>query len=148
MPTTAVLLWLSLSLTAAAPAAARVWTDKSGTHKVEADLVRVEDAQVHLRKPDGTVVVVPIDRLSDADRRHLQSLAKPAPRSERPAPAKKPATGGADPGGDVQRRPRGHRTGTGQTHQGRFRADAAGPGLDLSGGIPPTFDPAGPQGAG
>jgi hypothetical protein len=59
-------------LGAEAPASAikgnRTWTDATGSFKVEAELVRVVDGKVELRKPDGTVIAVPLDRLSTADR--------------------------------------------------------------------------------
>ena len=52
---------------AIARAATRTWTDASGSFKVEATLVGVEDGKVQLRKTDGTTIAVPIDKLSAAD---------------------------------------------------------------------------------
>ena len=78
---------------ASAAAYGRQWTDRSGSYSVEAELVKVEDGRVHLKKPDGTIVQVPQDRLCDADQRYLKSLSK-GPREKAPAPGpKKPASG-------------------------------------------------------
>lgn len=42
----------------------RTWTDPSGKYKIEAEFIGVEDGVVKLRKTDGGIVSVPIDRLS------------------------------------------------------------------------------------
>jgi len=49
------------------PKGPRTWTDATGTYKIEAELVRVADGKVELKKADGTVVSVPLDKLSAAD---------------------------------------------------------------------------------
>ena len=51
---------------------ARTWTDTTGDFKVEAELLGVEDGLVRLKKEDGTVVSVPLARLSAADRTFLK----------------------------------------------------------------------------
>ncbi|MGI9516531.1 MAG: SHD1 domain-containing protein [Pirellulaceae bacterium] len=51
--------------------ALRTWSDASGHYSVEARLVKVEGDKVHLEKADGTTVQVPIERLSESDRRYL-----------------------------------------------------------------------------
>jgi hypothetical protein len=58
---------------------AREWADKSGTYKVEAELVEVRDGKVLLRKQDGKVISVPLDRLSDRDRQFVSEHSAPAP---------------------------------------------------------------------
>jgi len=45
----------------------RTWSDATGKFKIEAELVRVADGKVELKKADGTVVSVPLDKLSAAD---------------------------------------------------------------------------------
>ena len=51
----------------------RTWTDTTGTYKTEAMFVRIaEDGRVELKKANGTVARVPLDKLSPAD----QELAK------------------------------------------------------------------------
>ena len=47
----------------------RTWTDRSGEHQTEASLM---DLKVTLKKKDGTVVTVPLESLSDADRDYLK----------------------------------------------------------------------------
>lgn len=67
-PTSAVLL----ALMAAGPAAwARKWTSSDGQFSTEAELVDYDDGQVTLRKDDGVTIVVPIAKLSGADRRYV-----------------------------------------------------------------------------
>lgn len=55
----------------------RTWTDKTGKFTVEAELVEVKNEKVVLKKSNGENIAVALDRLSVADRRYLQSLAKP-----------------------------------------------------------------------
>ena len=87
-----VLVLVCLHLAAAA-ASARQWTDRSGGYSVEAELVKVEDGRVHLRKPDGQIITVPRDRLSEVDQRYLKSWS-PDAREKEPSPApRKPASG-------------------------------------------------------
>jgi hypothetical protein len=50
----------------------RTWTDSTGKFTINAVLIRIEDEKVCLRKRDGTVVFVPILRLSGADRQYLR----------------------------------------------------------------------------
>ncbi len=57
--------------------APRTWTDKTGKFSVEAELVEVKDGQARLKKADGKVVSVPVDRLSAADRQYLTTLDQP-----------------------------------------------------------------------
>ena len=52
-------------------AAGREWTDSTGQHTVEAELLRVDDGAVRLIKPDGKILAVPIEKLSQADRRFV-----------------------------------------------------------------------------
>jgi len=59
---------------AASPGVAREWTDRSGTYRVEAELVSLRNGKVYLEKTDGKVVAVPVERLSTEDVRHLASL--------------------------------------------------------------------------
>jgi hypothetical protein len=51
----------------------RVWTDSTGKFQIEAKLVGVEGGKAKLAKPDGTVIHVPIDKLSEADRKFIES---------------------------------------------------------------------------
>lgn len=51
------------------PASIRTWKDASGTFELEASFVAVADTNVQLRKSDGLLLSVALERLSDADRR-------------------------------------------------------------------------------
>ncbi len=52
---------------------AREWTDSTGRYKVEADLIAYNDTTAVLKRADGRLVAVPIDRLSEADQKYLSS---------------------------------------------------------------------------
>jgi len=61
-------------------ALAREWTDSSGTHKVEAELVKLDGDVVHLKKADGAIVKVPLNKLCEDDRKLVrQQTAAPVP---------------------------------------------------------------------
>ena len=74
-----------LLLTMALPAAARKWTSKDGRFSIEAELVEFADGKAKLKKPSGETVTVPIERLSQADRRFLLSWAKKRAASKKNA---------------------------------------------------------------
>ena len=75
------LLLFAMSLLAVGPVAAtaRTWTDSTGTFSVEAELVDVRDGVVRMKKPNGSVITVPIERLSDVDRKYLEDRANRRP---------------------------------------------------------------------
>ena len=50
----------------------RAWTDSSGQFRIEAELVGLADAKVMLKKADGKVVSVPVERLSEQDQEWLR----------------------------------------------------------------------------
>ena len=50
----------------------RVWVDSTGKHKIEATLVSHTDATVKLRRTDGRIIEMPIDKLSADDRAFLK----------------------------------------------------------------------------
>lgn len=66
-----LLAWVAGSCSVAA-AESRTWKDSSGKFELVAQLVKVSDGMVSLKKPDGTVVDVEISRLSSADRQFLK----------------------------------------------------------------------------
>jgi phosphatidylserine/phosphatidylglycerophosphate/cardiolipin synthase-like enzyme len=47
---------------------ARNWTDTTGKHAIEAEFVNVEDSSVRLKKEDGSIFTIPLEKLSEADR--------------------------------------------------------------------------------
>lgn len=68
-----VLMSLLLSSSMVFALNAREWTDKTGVFTVEAELVEVAGATVRLKKTDGTIIAVPLERLSDADQQYVKS---------------------------------------------------------------------------
>ncbi len=58
------------------PKAVREWSDSSGSFKVEASFVRLEDKTAVLKRKDGKEVKVPLSRLSPEDRELAESFAK------------------------------------------------------------------------
>jgi hypothetical protein len=54
-----------------AATALRTWSDATGAFQVEAELVKVADGKVELKKRDGQTLTVPIDRLSQGDQAFL-----------------------------------------------------------------------------
>jgi hypothetical protein len=57
---------------AARPAAAlRTWTDVTGRYRIEAALVKLENGKVLLRKRDGSMIALPLEKLSREDREYV-----------------------------------------------------------------------------
>ena len=54
----------------------RTWTDSTGAFTVEAELIAIDGQNVRLKRTDGRVLAVPIERLSPEDRRYLAAQAK------------------------------------------------------------------------
>ena len=68
------------------PALAREWTDSSGTHKIEAELVKLDGEVVHLKKPDGAIVKIPLSKLCEDDRKLIQQQSEPGATSKKAQP--------------------------------------------------------------
>ena len=85
------MLAVGLLLLAVSSALARKWTDNTGKYSVEAELVEVKGDKVVLKKSTGSVITMPIARLSKADQEYLQSLGKPGPKPPDDSPATQPA---------------------------------------------------------
>lgn len=60
------------------PPAARTWSDASGEHRIRATFVEVTEDKVQLKKPDGTVIAVPLEILCKADRDWIERNGKKA----------------------------------------------------------------------
>ena len=54
----------------------RVWVDSTGKHKVEAKLIELKADQVRLKKKDGKETVLPVDRLSEDDKKFIDRYRK------------------------------------------------------------------------
>ncbi|MGB7327593.1 MAG: SHD1 domain-containing protein [Rubripirellula sp.] len=55
---------------------ARFWSDAGGNFKIKASVVDVKNGYLKLLKPDGSTISVPAAKLSDANQRVAESLAK------------------------------------------------------------------------
>jgi hypothetical protein len=62
-----------VSPTRSAWSAERTWTDVTGRFQLDAELIAFSTTTVVLKRNDGELVAVPIERLSDADREFLKS---------------------------------------------------------------------------
>ena len=71
----ASLSWILFVMVFAVPVFARTWTDSSGTHKVEGEFVKLSDGKVDIRREDGVVVHVPLEKLSEPDKEYVQKAA-------------------------------------------------------------------------
>ena len=71
-------LVLALAMAATTPALARKWSSRSGSFRVEAELLDVRDGNAVLKKDDGSEVVVPLGKLSLADIRYIDGVLKSA----------------------------------------------------------------------
>ncbi|MCH5374442.1 MAG: hypothetical protein JJ992_10715, partial [Planctomycetes bacterium] len=78
-----ILTMIVLALSGNEAARGREWTDSTGVFKVQAELIDVSGDAVRLRRTDGSVVSVPIDRLCVADQKvvrdHASARAKKGP---------------------------------------------------------------------
>ena len=60
----------------------RTWTDVSGKHRTEAAFLGFENGQVRLKKADGKIIPVAIEKLSDADQEYVKSQVALAAHKE------------------------------------------------------------------
>ncbi|CAJ0841587.1 11831_t:CDS:10, partial [Entrophospora sp. SA101] len=56
------------------PSNTRTWTDRTGTFKVEAELLNVDDGKVYLHKLNGNKIAVPLDKMSKRDLVYIEEV--------------------------------------------------------------------------
>lgn len=57
------------------PAAqSREWTDSTGSFRAQAEYLGLEEGKVRLKKTNGNVITVPLERLSEADRQFVRQM--------------------------------------------------------------------------
>lgn len=83
----AAILLPAVPTAAQRPMQARTWTDSSGTYTVEATMLGIEGDKVTLLRADGRKVVVPLDRLSQADQDFIRAATFTAVPANGQAPA-------------------------------------------------------------
>ncbi|EWC44908.1 hypothetical protein DRE_00967 [Drechslerella stenobrocha 248] len=50
----------------------RTWTDRSGTFKVDAELINLRDGVIHLHKTNGVKIAVPVAKMSKTDLEYVE----------------------------------------------------------------------------
>jgi hypothetical protein len=56
--------------------ALRTWTDASGQHHIEASFAGMDAGQIKLRKADGTVISIPLEKLSEVDQQWVRQHSR------------------------------------------------------------------------
>lgn len=54
----------------------RIWTDATGEHTIDAEFVSLTAGKVKLRKADGTITTLPLDKLSGDDQAWIKARGK------------------------------------------------------------------------
>ena len=67
------LLVMCVFLGFVALATARTWKSSEGRFSIDAEAVGLKDGRVQLKKPDGSVIAVPLASLSEEDRQYVRS---------------------------------------------------------------------------
>lgn len=81
---------LAVLIVGPAVAEVRTWTDRSGQHTTEAELLSVGGKAVKLRRTDGKQLTVPLDRLSEADQDFVAEFlesSQPSVKKSKDAPS-------------------------------------------------------------
>ena len=55
----------------------RTWTDATGKFSVEAEFVSLDNGVVKFKKPNGSALRIPLEKLSKADQEHIRSITSP-----------------------------------------------------------------------
>ena len=64
-----------LVLTVCAPVSfARQWTDSTGKFTIEAEFVEFKDGEVRLKKASGSIITIPVEKLSEADQKFVREV--------------------------------------------------------------------------
>lgn len=81
-----VCLGLVTGFCLAPSAVAREWASASGKFKIEAEFVRIEGTKVILKKPNGELLPVEYEKLSDSDKKYVEGLTGSPVTSSKPIP--------------------------------------------------------------
>lgn len=102
-----VLITLTTRFTSTEPTNTRVWHDRSGQFKVDAEFLGVHNGKLRLHKVNGVVIEVPAEKMSFEDMDFIRRLEarKSGSASSRPAPARTSPSRDSDnvPLGDLRR---------------------------------------------
>jgi hypothetical protein len=115
-----ILLAAMLAVGVCSPAAfARKWTDSTGKHTVEAEFMAFKDGKVQLKKDDGTILSLPLEKLSETDQAFVKKAAD-LPEETSPDVSSAKPQGQAAKGA---RKPPGRRTAKGRTGRSGQQAE-------------------------
>ena len=78
----AILVAILMALLAVHRADGRTWEDSTGRYRVEAELIDCNDGTVRLKKGDGAVISISVERLSTQDKDYLRKRNTPAATSK------------------------------------------------------------------
>jgi hypothetical protein len=62
----------------------RTWSSSDGKYSVAAEFVELVDGVVRLRREDGRIARIPLDRLSDADQQYVRQKKAATPADSPP----------------------------------------------------------------
>ena len=79
-----ILKSLIFILSGTADAQTRTWTSMSGNHTVEAELLGFDGQQAKIRKTDGTILLVALEKLSNVDREFVEDAKNQKPERSEP----------------------------------------------------------------
>jgi len=80
-PPSILLLLTGVLASAVGQAEARTWTDATGRYTIQGDFEKLEKGTVNIRRDDGKLVRIPLEKLSEADRQHVRTLTTSAEES-------------------------------------------------------------------
>ena len=60
----------------ASAAPSRTWTDATGKFRTEAEYLGLDDGKVKLKKANGKVITVPLEKLSEADQEYVRKTLR------------------------------------------------------------------------
>ena len=62
----------------------RTWTDASGRFKIDAEFVKVADGLLTLKRADGKMIQIPLEKLSNEDQTYVKSIQDKQAKSKNP----------------------------------------------------------------
>jgi hypothetical protein len=68
----------------------RAWTTPGGASRVEGAMIALKDERVELLAKNGSIIAIPLDRLSPADQQYAKDTAAKAPAGKKPPEEEKP----------------------------------------------------------
>lgn len=85
----------------------RTWTDRSGSFKVEAEFIGLNDGKIHLHKSNGVKIAVPVEKMSNGDLEYVERATGKSLEDEKTLADIKRRKSGREPpsGASVEKKP-------------------------------------------